>query len=76
MDSRAEGVSAYALRRGTWESVLARFNADVGLQARIHDLLDREQAFLALNQDTGPDARPESYSHTSTRKTHQAPFLS
>ena len=59
VDLKAEGVSAYALRLGTWEAVLARFNADPALQRHIQDLLARRQDFLDLNQDTGPFARSE-----------------
>ncbi len=34
-----EGVSAYALQRGTWQTVLNRFNADPILQEHIGSLL-------------------------------------
>jgi hypothetical protein len=46
-----EGVSAYALQRGTWWTVLNRFNANPILQEHIESLLARKQSFLDLDQD-------------------------
>ncbi len=63
-----EGVSAYALQHGTWQTVLNRFNADPILQEHIGSLLARKQSFLDLDQDE----RAEQPEHVDPQHTLRA----
>jgi len=72
VDPKVEGVSAYALQQGTWEAVLERFNANHDLQGRIRALLAQKRDFLALDQDTGPDARTEQPEYVDPQSSLRA----